>query len=83
MTTFKLSRKAVKGNRTTFHVTNQAGDICGSINVANAEVDDLVRCWSGAKESPQSNQSRSRNALAAAFLENRKPVSKTAILRGC
>jgi hypothetical protein len=60
------------------------GDVCGSINVKNSEVSDLLRCWVGSTPVANlSKQSSSSKALAAAFSRNRKPVSKAAILRGC
>ena len=32
-----------------YHVTNSAGDICGSINVSPSEEADVLSHWSGAK----------------------------------
>jgi hypothetical protein len=48
---FKLVRKTANQLKTTFHVTNSAGDVLGSINVRNHEVDDLLRCWVGPTDS--------------------------------
>ena len=45
MTGFTLTKKSANNVKTTFHVLNGAGDICGSINVQNAEVPDLLRHW--------------------------------------
>jgi hypothetical protein len=81
--TFKLERKASNRLQTTFHVINGKGDICGSINVKNSEVSDLLRCWTGTAPAKDPPQQSPKNALAAAFLKARKPGSKQAVLRGC
>ena len=81
MTPFKLIKKASNRSRSTFHVIDSAGSICGSINVANDQAADLVRCWSGA--TTNSPKQSPKNALAAAFMKARRPTSKAAILRGC
>jgi hypothetical protein len=82
--TFRLEKKATNRLQTTFHVINGKGDICGSIDVKNSEVGDLLRCWAGstpAKDSPK--QSPSSKALAASFMKARRPGSRAPILRGC
>jgi hypothetical protein len=87
---YKLTKRAENNVKTTFFVENSAGDVVGSINVQNAEVPDLLRCWSG----PQGPfQPKSTNlsagaqspvsALAKEFLKHRRPVSQANILRGC
>jgi hypothetical protein len=80
---FRLFEKSRNKVKTTFVVVNQAGDICGSINVSNESAGDLLRCWQGpVGDSPQSRSS-SPNALAASFMKHRKPFLQGAILRGC
>ena len=78
--TFRLEKKTSNRLQTTFHVINGKGDLCGSINVKNSEVDDLLRCWTGTAPAKDSSKQSPRSALAAAFLEARKPTSKAAIL---
>ena len=41
---FKLAQKSQNRVQTKFHVSNEAGDVIGSINVGNEEVSDLLRC---------------------------------------
>jgi hypothetical protein len=80
---FRLFEKSRNKVKTTFVVVNQAGDICGSVNVSNESAGDLLRCCQGpVGDSPQSRSS-SPNALAAAFMKHRKPFLQGAILRGC
>jgi hypothetical protein len=80
---FKLIQKAQNGVKTIFHVLNESGDVCGSINVKTGrEVDDLLACWNGGKDVSSVKQSPA-NALAAAFMKHRKPFRQEAILRGC
>jgi hypothetical protein len=81
--TFKLEKKTSNRLQTTFHVLNGKGDICGSINIKNSEVSDLLRCWVGTALVKDSSKQSPQSALAQAFLRNRKPGSKAAILRGC
>jgi hypothetical protein len=79
MTGFTLTKRSANSVKTTFHVLNGAGDICGSINVANAEVSDLLRHWVGPGDRGEHHQ--------PAPVTNAKlrmpPMSKAAILRGC
>ena len=79
----KLVEKSATAALAKFHVLNAAGDIVGSVNVPPNEVPDLLRNWVGAKDSQSSPQQSPQTALAKAFLRNRKPTSKAAILRGC
>jgi hypothetical protein len=83
---FRLTKKSTGKVLTTFHVLNSAGDICGSINVRNGkETEELIRCWSGDKDSSpnlKSTKDSPQSTLAQAFLANRTPFSKAAILRG-
>ena len=64
MTPFKLTRRASNRSGTTFHVIDSAGAICGSINVANDQAADLVRCWSGATTDSPQRSSSSKTAAA-------------------
>ena len=88
MAHFKLIEKKRNRLNATFHVIDEEQSICGSINVKLEDADNLLRCWNGAKtNSPQSKQQQQQQnpvqALAAAFLKNRLPVSKASLLRGC
>jgi hypothetical protein len=84
---FKLVKKSSNRQISTFHVVDGQDSICGSINVQNQEVPDLLRCWSGSTaDSAQPKAKASAKAtMVAAFLRNlkRRPVSRAAILRGC
>jgi hypothetical protein len=78
--TFKLTKRSENKVKTTFFVEDDTGAICGSINVKNSEVPDLLRHWNGPADRP-SRQPQS-GALAKAFAKL-GPMSKQAILRGC
>ena len=80
---FNLIKKGTGRINTVFHVTNSAGDLCGSINVHNEEVPNFLSCWIGPSKEPQPRaaQQSSTNAMAAAFLAHRRKFSQAAILR--
>jgi len=84
---FQLIQKSQNRVQTKFHVLSQAGDVVGGINVENHEVPDLLRCWSGATDSPPQRQGgRSPvSVLAKAFLQakSKSSFSRAAVLRGC
>jgi hypothetical protein len=82
--TFKLLKKAVGATLTKFHVLNSRGDICGSINVGNGEVNDLLKCSrdSAPATSAVAKQTTAVNAMVAAFKRGPR-LNKQAILRGC
>jgi hypothetical protein len=82
MSSFRLSKKSTGRINTVFGVF-AGNDLIGSVNVPNAEVPHFLSCWSGPKDSPQPKQTQQSpvNALAAAFMANRRPFSKAAILR--
>jgi hypothetical protein len=79
--TFTLTKKSVGSLLTTFHVLDSQSNIVGSVNVKNAEVPDLIRCWQGQTDRPSQQQPQS-GALAKAFSKI-GPISRAAILRGC
>jgi hypothetical protein len=64
-------------------VLDEEQTVCGSICVRLEEAGDLLRHWQGATDSPQPRQQSPVNALAAAFMRNRKPFRQEAVLRGC
>ena len=83
--TFKLLKKSTGAVLTKFHVVNARGDIVGSINVANGEVNDLQKCWHDsipAAATAAGKQARAVNAMVAAFRKGPR-MNKEAILRGC
>ena len=47
--TFKLVKKSTGATVTTFHITDAAGTIYGSVNVPNEAATDLLKCWAGAR----------------------------------
>jgi hypothetical protein len=49
---FRLVHKTTTAANAVFHITNARGDICGSVNVAPGEVNDLRKCWAGAYGRP-------------------------------
>ena len=63
--TFKLLKKSVGATLTKFHVINSAGDIVGSINVANEQASDLQKHWRepGAPAAAAGNYARAVNAI--------------------
>ena len=80
---FRLIQKSQNRVQTKFHVTNDGGDVVGSINVENQEVPDLLRCWSGSTADSVAPPKGSTNLMVAAMLKTRRPISQAAILRGC
>ena len=67
--TFKLLKKATGPVLTKFHVTDSAGSIVGSINVANEQAADLQKQWRepGAPAAAASPHARAVNAISAAL----------------
>ena len=47
--TFKLVKKSTGATVTTFHITDAAGTIYGSVNVPNEAATDLLKCSAGAR----------------------------------
>src|SRR4029077_14944688 len=86
MTTFQLKQVSAGKLLTKFHILNSVGDVLGSANIPNAEVSEFRRHSQGPSEdSPQQPRPQQSpvNALAAAFMRNRRPVSKAIVLRYC
>jgi hypothetical protein len=81
--TFRLIQKSATAALAKFHIVNAAGDIVGSVNVPPNQVSNLFRNWVETKDSQGSSKQSPQSALAKAFLRNRKPISKQAVLRGC
>ena len=86
---FRLEKKSTGPTLTKFFVRDSTNAIVGSINVANAQANDLAKHW----RSPQATQApaakvtaakveASKKAIVAALLKGRKPSSKAALLRG-
>jgi hypothetical protein len=78
---FTLIKKSVGKLLTTFHVLDSESNVVGSVNVKNAEVPALLRCWNGQTDRPSQQQYQPQPA-AKAF----KPIGKFSpamILRGC
>ena len=79
--TFKLTEKGRTKLNTTFHVTDSAGTIVGSINVANEQATDLQKHWRGANEpEPAGPAAAARTGVKLKTLPH---LSRRAILRGC
>ena len=83
--TFRLEKKTSNRLQTTFRVVNSRNETCGTINVKNSEVSDLLRCWVGtAPAATGSKQQQSAaSALAEAFKRAKPRMSKAGVLRGC
>jgi hypothetical protein len=86
--TFKLLKKSTGPVLTKFHVVDSAGDIVGSINVANEQATDLQKHWREpvAPAAGASKQAKAIAMLSAAVRKGprlSKEASKAAILRGC
>lgn len=82
---FRLQQKSANQAITKFHVLDQQENIVGSINVRNAEVPDLLRCWSG-PEGPSQPQKQNLSAQQEPGLRMKLPavrMSQAGILRGC
>ena len=58
-----------------FHVSNESGDVVGSINIPPEQIDALLKQWSGPAE-------RSQARISVPVMKPR-PMSRQAILRGC
>ena len=81
---FRLTKKSAGKSLSRFHILNSAGDIVGSVNVPNAEANDLLRHWQG--EVGDSPQSKNLSAQQQPGLRTRLPavrMSPAGILRGC
>jgi hypothetical protein len=81
MTRFKLSQKKVGKLITTFHITDEAGNTIGSVNVPNASAGDLTKHWAGSidlgeRQPPPVANAKHRNVPIGKF-------SQKAVLRGC
>jgi hypothetical protein len=75
---YKLVQKSVNPVIAKFQVTNQRGDIVGSINVPPEDVEVLLRHWSGPADRPQVG-----NSAPARKFSKPGRMSRQAILRGC
>jgi hypothetical protein len=76
---FRLTKKSAGKSLTKFHVLDERDSIVGSINVPNAEANDLLRCWSGPEE-------EKINLSAQPGFRRRLPpvaMNRAGILRGC
>jgi hypothetical protein len=80
---FQLKERKRNALNVTYHVLDEAQTICGSICVKLEEAGDLLRHWQGPTASTQPKPQSPVSALAAAFMRNRRPVSKANVLRGC
>jgi anthranilate phosphoribosyltransferase len=94
MKQFRLSRQSPGATITKFHVYDSAGDIIGSINVANEDAADLQKHWLGSATQPKataaaalatSARGEQQNPMVAAMVRAAKkhPLNRAAILRGC
>jgi hypothetical protein len=85
MASFRLEKKSSNRVKTVFHVVNDSGDICGSINVAPSEESDLLKHWAGAKDQRQPQaQAQSQNPFVEALMRAKSKVTnRQAVLRGC
>ena len=81
--TFKLLKKSTGPVLTKFHVVNARGDIVGSINVANGEVNDLQKCWRDSAAPAAGASKQSTVAMLSAALRKGPRLSKQGVLRGC
>ena len=81
---FRLTKKSTGQVLTTFHIFDGNNDVVGSVNVPHHQVDDLLRHWQGAIDSPQrQRETSSPNAMVAAMMKVRKSITPRNILRSC
>ena len=81
---FRLTKKSTGKLLSKFHILNSAGDVVGSVNVPNAEANDLLRHWQG--EVGDSPQSKNLSAQQQPGFRLKLPavrMSRQGILRGC
>jgi hypothetical protein len=76
---FTLLEKSRNRLRTTFHVVNEAGDVCGSVNVPPDQAADLLRHWVGGEQSAGPKQQQS----SPVKLPPIGRMSRLMVLRGC
>jgi hypothetical protein len=85
--TFRLEKKSTGAVLTKFHVVNSAGDICGSINVANGQVNDLLKHWrQPAPAASTAGHARAVSAISNALRKGPRlsgQAARQAVLRGC
>ena len=80
---FRLTKKSAGKSLSKFHILNSAGDVVGSVNVPNAEANDLLRHWQG--EVGDSLESKNLSARQQPGLRTRLPavaMSRQGILDG-
>jgi hypothetical protein len=80
---FKLVKKSTGAVLTKFHVVNARGDICGSINVANGEVSDLLNCLRDSAPAAAGAKQATAAAALSAALRRGPRLSRQGVLRGC
>ena len=75
---FRLTQKSINQVIAKFHVSNESGDVVGSINIPPEQIDTLLKQWSGPAE-------RSQARISVPMMKFSKPgrMSRQAILRGC
>jgi hypothetical protein len=84
MTEFKLQKVSVGKILTNFRVTDANGrEVFGSINLRNADADDLLKHWKGASVDAASAKPNMAAAMLNAAKRRPKLNKKAAILRGC
>ena len=79
---FQLSKESTGRSMTRFHVTNARGEVCGVINVAKSDAEDLQRHWHAAPTAPAKAAAGGKAAIVAALRRGPR-LSKAALLRGC
>ena len=79
---FKLQQKAAgrtgASGLSTFTVTDEKGQIRGTISVPSSESDDLIASWKGQYVAAKPTDT---SAMAKTLMEKRTKVSKEALLR--
>ena len=50
--TFRLLKKTTGRVNTTFHITDAAGTVIGSVTVPRGQENALLKCWAGAHAPP-------------------------------
>ena len=89
-TTFKLKKIDSNPSRTRFNVLRGGGDgdVVGSVSVHPSEEAALLASWQGGQPAAPASaasgrpSAKGRNAFVQALIQNKRPMSAQAILRG-
>jgi hypothetical protein len=84
MAKFRLTKKSENKVRVTFHILDQTGDVCSSVNMPPEDVPSFLQCWGGTTDHGE-RERESKVAASKVLMEafaKQKPT-RAMVLRGC